>query len=96
MSTMEQQDFMQERPLNGLAALDQLEDRLQGAIEQFRSSKQRQAEAEKAATQAKGLLQQKEEEIQRLGREMERLRSERDQVRQRIETLLEQVEGLEA
>ena len=93
---MEQQDFMQEPPVNGLAALDQLENRLQGAIEQFRTSKQRQTEAEKEAAQAKRLLQQREDEIHRLGSEMERLRSERDQVRQRIESLLEQVEGLEA
>jgi len=93
---MEREDFMQESPTNGLAALDRLENRLQGAIEQFRASKQRQTDAENAAAQAKGLLQQREDEIERLGREVERLRSERDEVRQRIETLLEQVESLEA
>ena len=94
---MEQEDVVQEHPSNGgLAALDQLENRLQGVIEQFRASKQRRTDAENAATQAEGSLQQKEDEIQRLGREVEQLRSERDQVRQRIETLLDQVEGLEA
>jgi chromosome segregation ATPase len=93
---MEQEDFTQAPSTNGLAALDQLENRLQSAIEQFRASKQRQTDAENAAAQAQGLLQKKEDEIQRLGREVEQLRSERDEVRGRIETLLGQVESLEA
>lgn len=96
MSAMEQEDFTQAPSTNGLAALDQLENRLQSAIEQFRASKQRQTDAENAAAQAQGLLQKKEDEIQRLGREVEQLRSERDEVRGRIETLLGQVESLEA
>lgn len=93
---MEQNDFMQGSDSTGLAVLDQLENRLQGAIEQFRGSRQRQMVAEQDAAKAKNQLAQKEEEIQRLAREVEELCSERDQVRQRIETLLGQVEALGA
>ncbi len=94
---MEQNDFMQDSAgSNGLAALDQLENRLQGAIEQFRGSRQRQLDAERDITEAKGLLAKKDDEIERLTREVEELRGERDQVRKRIETLLDQVEALDA
>lgn len=93
---MEQNDFMQDSASTGLAVLDQLENRLQGAIEQFRGSRQRQMVAEQDAAKAKNQLTQKEEEIQRLAREVEELCSVRDQVRQRIETLLGQVEALGA
>lgn len=94
---MEQNDFMQDSASsNGLAALDQLENRLQGAIEQFQGSRQRQLDAERDATEAKSLLTKKDEEIERLTREVEELRGERDQVHKRIETLLSQVEALDA
>lgn len=93
---MEQNDFLQESVPRGLAVLDQLENRLQGAIEQFRGSRQRQMAAERDAAEAKIQLSQKEDEIQRLVREVEELCSERDQVRQRIEALLGQVEALGA
>ena len=94
---MEQNEFTQDSAgSSGLAALDQLENRLQGAIEQFRGSRQRQLDAERDITEAKGLLAKKEEEIERLTREIEELRGERDQVRKRIETLLDQVEALDA
>lgn len=94
---MEQNDFLRESASSsGLAALDQLENRLQGAIEQFRGSRQRQMDAERAAGEAKSLLAKKDEEIERLSREVEELRTERDQVRKRIESLLDQVETLGA
>jgi chromosome segregation ATPase len=95
--TMEQNDFVQDSASSsGLAALDQLENRLQGAIEQFQGSRKRQLDAERDATEAKGLLSKKDDEIERLTREVEELRGERDQVRKRIETLLSQVEALDA
>ena len=94
---MEQHDLMQESASSsGLAALDQLENRLQGAIEQFQGSRKRQLDAERDATEAKGLLSEKDDEIERLAREVGQLRGERDQVRKRIETLLSQVEALDA
>lgn len=93
---MEQNDFMNGSAPRGLAILDQLENRLQGAIEQFRGSCQRQMAAERDAAEAENQLAQKEEEIQRLAREVEELCSERDQVRRRIEALLGQVEALGA
>ena len=93
---MEQHDFVQESAPGGLAVLDKLENRLKGAIEQFRRACQRQMDAERDATEAKIQLTQKEDEIQRLMREVEELSSERDQVRQRIETLLGRVEALGA
>ena len=94
---MEQDDFMQESASSsGLAALDQLENRLQGVIEKFQGSRQRQLDAERDVTEAKSLLAKKDYKIERLMREVEELRGERDQVRKRIETLLDQVETLDA
>ena len=90
---MQQQAIVSES--TGLGSLDQLERRIEGAIERLRSAHQQQRVAEQEAARLKGLLAEKDQAVERLGAELEQVRAERDQVRQRIEALLEQIEALE-
>ena len=83
----------QEPASEGLAALERLESRILGTIEQLREARRIQAQAEEDAAHYKGLVDGKDEEIERLTSDLEQARAERREISDRVESLLEQIDA---
>lgn len=77
-----------------LNSLEKLETRIVEIVEQLRSARELQQEAEQEAEKLRGQLDEKEREIEQLKVLASGADGTRGEVRRRIEGLLEKIEGL--
>jgi len=77
-----------------LNALERLENRIVEIVEQLRSARALQQEAEQEAEKLRGQLEEKELKISQMRALTSGSDAQQSEVRRRIESLLERVEGL--
>ena len=90
---MDSQDIGQSGDAD-INALEKLETRIVEIVEQLRSARELQHEAEQEAEKLRGQLDGKEQEITQLRTLTNGAEGQRSEVRRRIETLLEKIDGL--
>lgn len=91
---MEPQGLEMTDTASDLNALERLENRIVEIVEQLRSARALQQEAEQEAEKLRGQLEEKELEISQLRSLTSGSDAQQSEVRRRIESLLERVEGL--
>ena len=93
---MEEQATATQPALDGLSALDELERRIEGAVERLRSSREQESKAASDATELRAALAEAEDRVQELTARVTELEAERRKVRDRVEKLLGRIDQLEA
>jgi chromosome segregation ATPase len=93
---MDEQATATQPVLDGLSALDELERRIEGAVERLRSSRQQESEAASEASELRAALAAAEDRAEEFSARVKELESERRQVRDRVEKLLGRIGQLEA
>lgn len=93
---MNEQAIATQPALDGLSALDELERRIEGAVERLRNSRQQESKAASEASELREALATAEHRAEELAARVKDLESERRQVRERVEKLLGRIDQLEA
>lgn len=93
---MEEQATATQPALDGMSALDELERRIESAVERLRASRQQEVKASSEAADLRASLAKAEDRVQQLSARVTQLESERRQVRERLEKLLGRVEEIES
>ena len=91
---MEPQGLEMTNTASDLNALERLENRIVEIVEQLRSARALQQEAEQEAEKLRGQLEEKELKISQMRALTSGSDAQQSEVRRRIESLLERVEGL--
>ena len=91
---MEPQGLEMTNTASDLNALERLENRIVEIVEQLRSARALQQEAEQESEKLRGQLEEKELEISQMRALTSGSDAQQSEVRRRIESLLERVEGL--
>jgi predicted nuclease with TOPRIM domain len=93
---MDEQAIATQPALDGLSALDELERRIEGAVERLRNSRQQESKNASEASELRAALGAAEDRVEELAARVTELESERRQVRGRVEKLLARIDQLEA
>ena len=93
---MEEQATATQPALDGLSALDELERRIEGAVERLRSSREQESKAASDASELRAALAEAEDRVKELNARVTELETERRKVRDRVEKLLGRIDQLEA
>lgn len=93
---MDEQATATQPALDGLSALDELERRIEGAVERLRDSRQQESKAASEASDLRAALSAADDRVEELTARVKELESERRNVRERVEKLLGRIDQLEA
>jgi len=93
---MDEQATATQPALDGLSALDELERRIEGAVERLRNSRDQESKAASEVSDLRASLGEAGDRVEELTARVTELESERRQVRDRVEKLLARIDQLEA
>lgn len=93
---MDEQATATQPALDGLSALDELERRIEGAVERLRNSRQQESKSASEASDLRAALAEAEDRVEELAARVTELETERRKVRDKVEKLLGRIDQLEA